>query len=160
MTETALQTSDFGPTLQAALAQGGEVPLFALSCISRLDGLHITHKSGNPGELLSYRADVTLAKLRNAVKAPVSQCFGTRIAAAKIARLHEDTGARQIPLFTVTITGKVEEDDTISTTEVLTVPENVAGIPGVQKAGELALQNCRDALAHVPDNGRDAEVSL
>lgn len=157
---TRIRIDDLAPSAQEALSLEREVPLFAFACISGLDGLHITHKAGNPGEPLSHRADVTLAKLQNAVKAPVSRCFGNRSAAVKIARLHEDTGARQIPIFTVTITGKVEDDGTISTTETLAVPENVAGIPEVQKAGELALQNCRDALARVPDNGRGAEVFL
>lgn len=143
----SLQVSDFPEQIREALARGEETVLFVISCTSRAaEGITVTTSTSNPADLLSYRADVTLANIQKAGNASVSHYFGNRIAAAKIMRLHETTGARQIPLFTIEITGKADADGAITTTAALTVAEPVTDIPQVRTAGDMTLTKCRDLL--------------
>jgi hypothetical protein len=142
MTETALQTSDFGPSLQAALAQGGEVPLFDLVCSIQNDQPHVTAVPRTTDEL-SETTTALLAALVNGGE-NLTEALRRGSLRSNIMWTHAHFG--ETTLFTVAVTGTATEDSTIRTEEILTRVDAYEGIPRVRDRADKIARMCAAAL--------------
>lgn len=142
MTQTAYRTSDFGPTLQAALAQGGEVPLFDLVCSIVDEQPHVTAVPHTTDEI-SETATALLAALVNGGE-NLTEAF--RRGSLRSSILWTQAHFGETTLFTVAVTGTATEDGTIRTEETLTREDTYEGIPRVRDRADKIARMCAAVL--------------
>lgn len=137
-----IRIDDFGPTIRAALVEGGEVPLFDLMCAVQDDNAHVTAVPHAQDEV-SETAKALLAYLQEVGEA-ATRGLRHGSAASKIGLTRAHTG--ETVLFTVAVTGTADEAGTVHTQATMTRSKTFEGIPRVRTKAVNVAKACSDTL--------------